>query len=479
MQMEDTIAALATPVGESGVGIIRLSGPQAIEIAAQMYRGKDALRTAASHTVHYGYVYNVQTAQKIDEALFLLMRAPHSFTGEDVAEIQCHGGMVVLREVLELAFSLGARPADRGEFSKRAFLHGRLDLAQAESIMDLVQAKCERGAHLALSQLEGALSAMIRDLRAELMELIAFLQADIDYPDDDIERLDVAEQAARAASIRQTIREALARAEQGKLVRDGLEVVIAGRPNVGKSSLLNALAGQERAIVTDIPGTTRDAIEVQMSLDGILLRITDTAGLRETDNPVEQIGVERTGQLLKRADLVLFVADGTFPPTEEDAEILRGLREKEVLYLLNKADLGISDVRLRQWEQQIAAVVGQKNTEADGSEKEETFREKMFLISARTGEGIPRLEQAVKQLFFTGVLETGDEILVTNARHIQALKEAEAHLEGFLSGIEAGVPSDFLVIDLQSAWEKLGCITGDTVEEDLLDQIFSKFCLGK
>ncbi len=456
MLQQDTIAALVTAVGESSVGIIRISGPEAVEIAGRIYKGKSDLQKADSHTIQYGYVYDWKQEKKIDEALFLLMRGPRSFTGEDVVEVQCHGGMVVLKQVLQLILSAGARLAEPGEYSKRAFLNGRLDLAQAESIMDIVQAKTERGVDLALSQLTGSLSAMVTSLRADLLELIAFIQADIDYPDDDIERLTMAQQTQRVTNLKQQVQAVLQNAQKGKLIRDGLRVVIAGKPNVGKSSLLNALLGQERAIVTDIPGTTRDVIEEYINLNGIPLKIVDTAGIRETDNVVEQIGVEKAQQFMRNADLVLYVVDAGQGLTKQDIPI----QHQPVIYLLNKSDVGID------------AAVRTQLQEAIGDSP-------MLEISAKEKTGLDKLEQTITDLFFAGTLEVSQDILVTNVRHIQILEDSMAHLDGFLQGIAMGLSVDFLVIDLQNAWEKLGKITGETVEEDLLDQIFSKFCLGK
>jgi len=458
--MQDTIAALVTAVGESSVGIIRISGPQAVSIAAQIYKGKSNIAEAATHTIHYGHVYDRRQNRALDEALFLLMRGPRSFTGEDVVEVQCHGGMVVLRQTLQLILSCGARLAEPGEYSKRAFLNGRLDLAQAESIMDLVQAKTERGVDLALAQLEGTLSAMVHQLRADLLELIAFIQADIDYPDDDIERLTAQQFTERVSALQKQISTVLQNAQKGQMIRDGLRVVIAGKPNVGKSSLLNALSGQERAIVTDIPGTTRDVIEVYISLNGIPLKLVDTAGIRQTDNVVEQIGVDRAQQFMQNADLVLYMLDGGQGLTAQDDAMMAQLGDKPVIYLLNKSDLGISDT-VRQ---QLTSAIGDAP---------------LLEISARQQEGLDQLEQTISQLFFSGTLEVTDSILVTNTRHIQILEESASHLDGFLQGLALGLSVDFLVIDLQNAWEKLGKITGETVEDDLLDQIFSKFCLGK
>ena len=460
MIQQDTIAALVTAVGESSVGIIRISGPQAVEIAKKIYQGGSDLKKAQSHTIHYGYVYDYRQQKKIDEALFLLMRGPRSFTGEDVVEVQCHGGMVVLKQVLQLILLSGARLAEAGEYSKRAFLNGRLDLAQAESIMDIVQAKTERGGDLALSQLQGTLSVMVKALRADLLELIAFIQADIDYPDDDIERLTAQQFAERVSALQGQVESVLQNAQKGKMIRDGLRVVIAGKPNVGKSSLLNALLGQERAIVTDIPGTTRDVIEEYINLNGIPLKIVDTAGIRETDNVVEQIGVDKAQQFVRSADLVLYVIDGVQGLTEQDQQLMADLKNQPVIYLLNKSDLGISDT-VRQ---QVSDTIG---------------HESMLEISAKEKNGLEQLEQKITDLFFAGTLEVSNQILVTNVRHIQILEESLAHFAGFLSGLELGLSVDFLVIDLQNAWEKLGKITGETVEDNLLDQIFSKFCLGK
>ena len=460
MLQQDTITALVTAVGESSVGIIRISGPEATAIANKIYKGKTDFLTAESHTVHYGYVYDYKQDKKVDEAIFLLMRGPRSFTGEDVVEVQCHGGMVVLKQVLQLILLSGARLAEQGEFSKRAFLNGRLDLAQAESIMDIVQAKTERGVDLALSQLQGSLSGMVKELRADLLELVAFIQADIDYPDDDIERLTPEEFQSRVANLKEQIASVLENAQKGKMIRDGLRVVIAGKPNVGKSSLLNALLGHERAIVTDIPGTTRDVIEEYINLNGIPLKIVDTAGIRETDNVVEQIGVDKAQQFVKNADLVLYVVDAVQGLTDEDREMLAEIKNQHVIYLMNKSDVGITDEARVDFANAIGGAP-------------------VLEISAREKLGLDQLEQSIMDLFFSGTLEVQNDIMVTNVRHIQILEESAAHMEGFLTGLSLGMSVDFLVIDLQNAWEKLGKITGETVEEDLLDQIFSKFCLGK
>jgi tRNA modification GTPase len=326
--------------------------------------------------------------------------------------------------------------------------------------MDIVQAKTDKGVDLALSQLQGNLSGMVKTLRADLLELIAFIQADIDYPDDDIERLTAEQQQERVVNLKAQVAGVLQNAQKGKMIRDGLRVVIAGKPNVGKSSLLNALLGQDRAIVTDIPGTTRDVIEEYINLNGIPLKIVDTAGIRETDNVVEQIGVDKAQQFMKTADLVLYVVDAVQGLTEQDNQMMQDIQNQPVIYLLNKSDIGISD----EIRAQLKKAIGDAP---------------VLEISAREKIGLEQLEEKITDLFFAGTLEVSNDIMVTNVRHIQILEESMAHMDGFLNGIMMGLSVDFLVIDLQNAWEKLGKITGETVEEDLLDQIFSKFCLGK
>jgi len=458
MYQEETIAALVTAMGESSVGIIRISGPDALEIASRIYFGKANLKEVASHTIQYGYVYDEEKKKKLDEALFMIMRGPRSFTGEDVVEVQCHGGIVVMREVLCLILASGARMAEVGEFSKRAFLNGKKDLAQAESIMDLVQAKTERAVDLAMSQLQGGLSQQIQLLRADLLELIAFIQADIDYPDDDIERLDTFQYKKRVMQNLESMEKLLSNAEKGKMIRDGLRVVIAGKPNVGKSSLMNAMLGHERAIVTNIPGTTRDIIEEMISINGIPMKLADTAGIRDTDDYVEQIGVEKAKQMMQQADLVLYVFDSTKEATDYDRDMIASLGNKKVIYLLNKTDLQGEIINLESVIPNNAKVIS---------------------ISAKEKDGIENLEKIIMDMFWDGSMEVENQVLVTNIRHIRILEECREHMKGFLNGLEMGLSVDFLVIDLQNSWEKLGSITGETIEDDLLDQIFSKFCLGK
>lgn len=454
--IEDTIAAVVTAPGMGSVGIIRLSGPESAAIADKVYRGRGQLGQAASHTIHYGRVVEPQSGKVVDEALFMLMRGPHSFTGEDVVEIQCHGGTVVMRRILQLLLDGGARLAEAGEYSKRAFLNGKRDLAQAEAIMDIVSAKTERGLDAALSQLSGGLSGEIKKARAVLLELIAFIQADIDYPDDDIERLTVEEQIKRVDLLCVHLETILATAGRGQMLKDGIRTVIAGKPNVGKSSLLNALLGAKRAIVTDIPGTTRDVIEEYVDLEGVPLRIMDTAGIRQTDNVVEQLGVDMARQFLQSADLVLYVFEPEEGLTAEDEAILAEAGDVPVIFLQNKVDL--------------------RDTQADA---DVLAGRPLVKLSALYGQGLDELVKVILQLFFDGDIRTDHEVLVTNVRHQTILKESLMHLKNFRMGAKSGLTGDFLVIDLQSAWEKLGAITGETVEDDLLDQIFSQFCLGK
>lgn len=459
--MEDTIAAVVTAMGTSSVGIIRLSGPEACEISQMVYQGKADLRRVPSHSISYGFVYDRARDKMVDEALFMVMRGPHSFTGEDVVEIQSHGGTVVLQKILSLVLAQGARLADPGEYSKRAFLNGKMDLAQAEAVMDIVEAKTETSLDLALTHLQGGLSQKIQGMREALLELIAFIQADIDFPDDDIQRLSADEQRTRLLDMMAQIRDILKTAQRGQIIRDGLRVVIVGKPNVGKSSLLNSLLGQNRAIVTDIPGTTRDTLEEMINLNGIPLKVVDTAGIHETDNLVEQMGVNKAKAFLQVADLVLYVFAAQEGLNEADREIISLMGESQALiFLQNKMDLGYSP----EVERETLAMVAKRP---------------LVELSLTLGQGLDTLEEAIMMMFFEGRVEVSQEVMISNIRHITVLNDCLDHLNSVVEGIDLGITTDFLVIDCQSAWEKLGKITGETIEDDLLDQIFSKFCLGK
>ena len=436
MSVSDTIAAVITAPGRAAVGIIRISGPEAVEMAAEVYEGRADLRTAQTHTIHYGWV--VDAGRRIDEALFLLMRSPASYTGEDVVEIQCHGGTVSTQEILRLLLRKGARLADAGEFTKRAFINGKLDLTRAEAVMDIVDAESDAALAQAVAQKSGLLETRIRDARERVLELVAFIQADLDYPEDDIERLTDDELAVRVGDVRADLAILIATAQRGRIYREGIKMVIMGAPNVGKSSLLNALLGRDRAIVTDIAGTTRDVVTEHLTIHGVPVEILDTAGIRATDDAIEAIGVERAQAASQEADL----------------ENLRALSDKAVLLLANKSDLAPQAVLPEEWQ--------------------------VVRTCAKHGDGIAELEDAIAgRILSDARVGTGDAAVVSNARHLALLERCKGDLESFLDGLEMGMSKDILVIDLQNAWENLGLITGDTASEDLIDTIFSKFCLGK
>ena len=456
MSVTDTIAAIITAPGRAAVGIIRLSGPEAVAIAGRLYDGAADLSTAASHTIHYGWVWDQAHGKRVDEALFLLMRGPKSYTGEDVVEIQCHGGHTSTQEILRLCLVQGARVADEGEFTKRAFINGKLDLTRAEAVMDIVDAKSEAALSQAVAQKSGVLEGRIRDAREAVLELVAFIQADLDYPEDDIERLTDAELASRVQAVAGDLDALIASAERGRITRDGIKMVIAGKPNVGKSSLLNALLGRDRAIVTDIAGTTRDVVTEHLTVGGVPVEILDTAGIRETADTIEAIGVERAKAASQEADLVLYVVDASRGLDSDDESFLSALSGKACLLVVNKSDLNGE-----------MAVPG-------------AFSDKHVRISAKAVVGIDALEKAILGVILHDkTVGTGDTAVVSNARHIALLERCAADLASFLDGLEMDMSKDILVIDLQNAWENLGLITGDTASEDLIDTIFSKFCLGK
>lgn len=456
MSVTDTIAAIITAPGRAAVGIIRLSGPEAVAIAGRLYDGAADLSTAASHTIHYGWVWDQAHGKRVDEALFLLMRGPKSYTGEDVVEIQCHGGHTSTQEILRLCLVQGARVADEGEFTKRAFINGKLDLTRAEAVMDIVDAKSEAALSQAVAQKSGVLEGRIRDAREAVLELVAFIQADLDYPEDDIERLTDAELASRVQAVASDLDALIASAERGRITRDGIKMVIAGKPNVGKSSLLNALLGRDRAIVTDIAGTTRDVVTEHLTVGGVPVEILDTAGIRETADTIEAIGVERAKAASQEADLVLYVVDASRGLDSDDESFLSALSGKACLLVVNKSDLNGE-----------MAVPG-------------AFSDKHVRISAKAVVGIDALEKAILGVILHDkTVGTGDTAVVSNARHIALLERCAADLASFLDGLSMDMSKDILVIDLQNAWENLGLITGDTASEDLIDTIFSKFCLGK
>jgi tRNA modification GTPase len=458
----DTIAAISTPMGEGAIAIVRLSGDEAIAIADRIFKSPNGkrLKDVPSHTIHYGHIVDPDSGQTAEEVMVSVMRAPKTFTREDVVEINCHGGLVSVNRVLQLVLTSGARLAEPGEFTKRAFLNGRIDLSQAEAVIDLIRAKTDRAMNVALQQMEGRLSKLIRELRQTILETLAHVEVNIDYPEyDDIEEMTPRLLLEKAQYVREQIEKLLQTAQQGKILREGLATVIIGRPNVGKSSLLNALVHENKAIVTDIPGTTRDVIEEYVNVRGVPLRLIDTAGIRETEDIVERIGVERSRQMLKKADLILLVLNYHEPLTEEDERLFEMIKGMDFIVIVNKTDLpkNIDMDRVKQL--------------ADGRP--------IITTSLLNEKGIDDLEKAISEMFFSGSVEAGDLTYVSNSRHIALLQQAKKAVEDAISGIKAGMPVDLAQIDLRRAWELLGEIIGDTVHESLIDQLFSQFCLGK
>jgi len=456
----DTISAIATAIGEGGIGIIRISGEKALEIAAKVFRPKNAKSPGdmASHQAVYGMIID-EDGMMIDEAICLIMRAPHSYTREHVVELQCHGGTMPLRQTLALTYRAGARPAEPGEFTKRAFLNGRLDLTQAQAVMDIITSKTEASLRMAEGHLAGKFSKKIDDVRHDILAMIAHLEASIDFPEDDIDDVVIEEVQSRIEIIRSQISGLLATAKTGKILRDGLETAIIGKPNVGKSSLLNALLQEQRAIVTNVPGTTRDSIEEYANIGGIPLRIIDTAGIRDTDDFVEKIGVDKARAYIERASLVLVLFDFSREISSEDEDIIKLIEDKEALILINKTDLkGLLSV------EKIRAKLP---------------LHKFIEISTIEETGLDQLRKAITDMVYSDQIQQGESAFVNNIREADILRAADCHLKEALMTIRHSMSADFIVIDLRSAWEKLGEITGDTVGEDIIDQIFSQFCIGK
>lgn len=459
--MDDTIAAIITPIGAASVGIIRISGPQADAAADRIFRSSRGLtiKESATHKVIYGRIID-QEGRTIDEALALKMKAPHSFTGEDVVELQCHGGIIVLRKVLDLVLQAGARLAEPGEFSKRAFLNGRLDISQAEAIMDIINAKTETAVRAAANNLEGSIAREVRQLRSSLLEIIAYLEADIDFPEEDITRLNQEEIHGRISAVEKALTEILLTYRSGRIIREGLKTALIGKPNVGKSSLLNALLKEKRAIVTDVPGTTRDIIQEYYNLGGIPLILIDTAGLRPTEDLVERLGVEKTRETIAEADLILYVLDVTEGVTAEDLNTLKSLPRGKVLLLVNKIDLLEGEVE----EDRIRKIL-------------EGYQ--VLYISAKENMGLKELEEGIARMFLEEGLEITTRPFLTNTRQKHALEKACSAVKNAWEAFNNQMPSDFISIDLRQAWFLMGEVTGETLGEDIIDQIFSRFCLGK
>ena len=455
----DTIAAIATAMGNSGIGIVRISGQEAVAVADRIFKEKgkqETLEGSPSHTIHYGYIYDGD--QVVDEVLVMLMRGPHSYTAEDTVEIDCHGGVLVMKKILETVIKYGARPAEPGEFTKRAFLNGRIDLSQAEAVIDVINAQNDYAVKSSVSQLKGSVSKKVKDLRERILYQIAFIESALDDPEhislDGYEE----ELSGKLDTMTGEIEKLVRSADSGRVVSEGIRTVILGKPNAGKSSLLNFLVGEDRAIVTEIAGTTRDILEEYISLNGITLRMIDTAGIRETEDIVEKIGVGKAKQMAEDADLILYVVDSSRPLDENDEEIIASIQDKNAIILLNKSDL---------------------DAKTDAAILQERLDKPILSISAKNNTGIHELEKLIEEMFFSGKLSFNDEVYITNIRQKNALAEAESSLKMVLQSIDDGMPEDFFTIDMMNAYEVLGTIIGESVGEDLVNEIFSKFCMGK
>lgn len=458
--MEDTIAAIATAVSEAGISIVRISGKQAIETAARIFRSgkKDfVLEEQPSHTIHYGFIYDGE--ERVDEVLLLLMKGPHSYTGEDTVEIDCHGGVYVTRQILETVIRHGARLAEPGEFTKRAFLNGKMDLTQAEAVGEIISSRNAYALHTSVEQLKGSVKEAIGNFRKEILYHLAFIESALDDPEH-ISLDGYAETLGGVVNkLRGQMQRLIATFDNGRMCREGIRTVIIGKPNAGKSSLMNVLVGEERAIVTDVAGTTRDTLEEQIQINGISLNIIDTAGIRKTEDTVEKIGIQRAVASMEKADLILYVADGSVPLNESDEEIIDLIRDRKAIVLLNKTDLETVVT-----EEDLRARVG---------------AHPVLSISAREEKGIDQLEEVLKDLFFRGEISFNDQVCITNLRQKQLLEESLAALDRVEESLQMGMPEDFYSIDLMDAYEKLGRITGEAVDDDLADEIFAKFCMGK
>lgn len=455
----DTITAISTPIGEGAIAIVRLSGPKAIPVTAGLFQGKNLL-DVDSHTIHYGKIIDPATNDVAEEVMVSVMRAPKTFTREDIVEINCHGGMVAVNRVLEIILGEGVRIAEPGEFTKRAFLHGRIDLSQAEAVMDLIRSKTDKAMSVALKQMDGRLSALIGRLRQELLETVAHVEVNIDYPEyDDVEEMSNEMMRSKSKEVHAEIEELLQVAKQGKILREGLGTAIIGRPNVGKSSLMNTLVQENKAIVTEVPGTTRDTIEEYVNVRGVPLRLVDTAGIRETEDIVEKIGVERSRKVLKESDLILFVLNYNEELTIEDEKLFAAVQGLDYIVIINKSDL------------EPKLDMNKVNELADGKP--------VISTSLIKEEGVDEMESAIAKTFFAGELDAGDLTYVSNIRHIQLLKQAKQALEDAMVSLDMNMPLDIVQIDVTRTWEFLGEIIGDTASDSLIDQLFSQFCLGK
>ncbi|HDJ7820520.1 TPA: tRNA uridine-5-carboxymethylaminomethyl(34) synthesis GTPase MnmE [Staphylococcus aureus] len=456
----DTITSISTPMGEGAIGIVRLSGPQAVEIADKLYKGKHLLNDVPSHTINYGHIIDPESKEVVEEVMVSVLRAPKTFTREDIIEINCHGGILTINRVLELTMTYGARMAEPGEFTKRAFLNGRIDLSQAEAVMDFIRSKTDRASKVAMNQIEGRLSDLIKKQRQSILEILAQVEVNIDYPEyDDVEDATTEFLLEQSKEIKQEINRLLDTGAQGKIMREGLSTVIVGKPNVGKSSMLNNLIQDNKAIVTEVAGTTRDVLEEYVNVRGVPLRLVDTAGIRETEDIVEKIGVERSRKALSQADLILFVLNNNEALTQEDYTLYEVVKNEDIIVIVNKMDL----------EQNI-----------DINEVKDMIGDTPLIqTSMLKQEGIDELEIQIRDLFFGGEVQNQDMTYVSNSRHISLLKQARQTIQDAIDAAESGVSMDMVQIDLTRTWEILGEIIGETASDELIDQLFSQFCLGK
>lgn len=455
----DTIAAIATAMSNSGIGIVRISGDEALDVADRIFRPKKGSRKVSdmeTHTIHYGYVTDGD--EVIDEVMLLIMKAPRSYTCEDTIEIDCHGGVLVMKKILETVLKYGARPAEPGEFTKRAFLNGRIDLSQAESVIDVINAQNELALKSSVSQLQGAVLEKIKAIRAVVLHEIAFIESALDDPEH-VSLEGYPEQLHEIMSdAHSKVKKLLDSSDNGKMLKEGINTAIVGKPNAGKSSLLNILVGEERAIVTEIAGTTRDILQEQIQIGGIGLNVIDTAGIRDTEDIVEKIGVNKSREYIEKADLIIYVVDSSTELDENDQEIIEAIQNKKAIVLLNKSDL---------------------DAKTDASVLQTQLSKPILSISAKNNTGIHELETLIEEMFFSGKLSFNDEVYITNIRQKNALAEAQNSLKMVLQSIADGMPEDFFTIDMMNAYEALGTIIGESVGEDLANEIFSKFCMGK
>lgn len=460
---QDTIAAISTGMTNSGIGIVRISGSEALEIADRVYKGKETIAEVPTHTIHYGHVMDGD--EIVDEVLVMVMRGPRTFTGEDTVEINCHGGTYVVSRVLETVLKVGARPAEPGEFTKRAFLNGKMDLSQAEAVIDVITSENEYALQSSISQLKGSVKNRIKEIREKIIYHTAFIETALDDPEH-ISVDGYGEVLKEAAEeVIDQLKELIDSSDDGRIMKEGIQTVILGKPNAGKSSLLNILAGHDRAIVTDIEGTTRDVLEEQIRLQGLTLNIIDTAGIRQTDDIVEKMGVDKAKEYAKEADLIIYVVDASRNLDENDEKIFDLIYDKRTVILLNKSDLDTVVT-----EEMIRERISQK-----GVQKQIP----VIAISAKEEQGIKELENTVKAMFLKGDLSFNEEVYITNARQKNALVNARESMKKVIFSIDAGMPEDFYSIDLMDAYESLGNITGESIGEDLVNEIFSKFCMGK